>query len=553
MSISQNFGNVSPSLLLDFANTKTLDNRITFTRSTPACHYDGKTTAMAEQNLFINSQDFNTWSIARATLTANTTVAPDGTTTGDTLTQTSTGIYGTPYKSVATSEAIYTQSLYVKAGTASWILLGDENSGKQAWFNVSAGTIGTVTSGTTATITSAGSGWYRCTVTYLLSATTGTFILGIADGDNSTTGTGGTTLIIWGAQLEQRSSATAYTVTTTQPITNYTPRLLTAGANQPRFDHNPTTGESLGLLIEEQRTNLVFRSVYAGGNWTGYGATLAQNYTIAPDASQTACQIFSTGFQTTRIDTGSLTGGTTYAASIWMKSNTSSNQTISLQIGDIQVQSCTVTPQWQRFVGASPPAGSGYDFIDLEGTANDISVWGAQLEQASFATSYIPTTGAAATRTADSARMTGTNFSSWFNQAEGTIYAEASSFINGTSIGRAVEIASSSSTTTMTVGFRSEQTWVEAYYLPNPYIDSYSTGGLNSKISFAYATLSAAFAIDGTTSTTSGVVYSYGQNATRLAFGSQNAASSQILNGWLKKVAYYPICITNTQLAALTS
>ena len=41
-----------PSLLLDFANSKTLDPRITYTRASTATYYDGKTTAVAEQNLF---------------------------------------------------------------------------------------------------------------------------------------------------------------------------------------------------------------------------------------------------------------------------------------------------------------------------------------------------------------------------------------------------------------------------------------------------------------------------------------------------------------------
>jgi hypothetical protein len=175
MSIQANFPAVKPSLLLDFANTKQLDNRITFTRSTPAVYYDGKTTAMAEQNLYTSSQQFANWNNARISTTTDTTVAPDGTTTGDTITQASTSTYGTPYQQITTSAATYTQSIYVKAGTASWILLGEENSGKRAWFNVSAGTVGSVAAGVTATITSAGSGWYRCIVTYTLSATAGIF------------------------------------------------------------------------------------------------------------------------------------------------------------------------------------------------------------------------------------------------------------------------------------------------------------------------------------------------------------------------------------------
>jgi hypothetical protein len=52
------------------------------------------------------------------------------------------------------------------------------------------------------------------------------------------------------------------------------------------------------------------------------------------------------------------------------------------------------------------------------------SATSAQLEAGSFATSYIPTTTAAATRAADVATITGTAFSSWYRQDEGTVYWE---------------------------------------------------------------------------------------------------------------------------------
>jgi hypothetical protein len=60
-----------------------------------------------------------------------------------------------------------------------------------------------------------------------------------------------------------------------------------------------------------------------------------------------------------------------------------------------------------------------------DGTSG-IYLWGAQLEAASFPTSYIPTTTATVTRSADVASITGTNFSSWYRQDEGTLYAEGS-------------------------------------------------------------------------------------------------------------------------------
>jgi hypothetical protein len=90
MSISANFPNVRPSLLLDFANSQQLDSRITFSRSTTAPYYDGKTSVLAEQNLLLQSQQIGTsgWGLVNVTTTLNTTVAPDGTTTASTVTGT---------------------------------------------------------------------------------------------------------------------------------------------------------------------------------------------------------------------------------------------------------------------------------------------------------------------------------------------------------------------------------------------------------------------------------------------------------------------------------
>jgi hypothetical protein len=61
-------------------------------------------------------------------------------------------------------------------------------------------------------------------------------------------------------------------------------------------------------------------------------------------------------------------------------------------------------------------------------------VWGLQVEAGAFPTSYIPTTASTVTRSADLADMTGTNFSSWYNQSEGTLYADLNNITTRTSL-----------------------------------------------------------------------------------------------------------------------
>jgi hypothetical protein len=70
--------------------------------------------------------------------------------------------------------------------------------------------------------------------------------------------------------------------------------IQTAATDAPRFDHNPTTGESLGLLVEEQRTNLLLRSEeFDDASWTknqlqAFGSGSIANAISSPSGSITA-------------------------------------------------------------------------------------------------------------------------------------------------------------------------------------------------------------------------------------------------------------------------
>ena len=178
MAIQSNFPAIKPSLLLDFANTKQLDPRITYTRASTATFYNGVTTAMAEQNLAPRSQelsDTSVWSTQAITVTANTSVAPDGTTTADTITASATAathfLFFGSYPTVAIGIQLGC-SVYAKAGTNNFFQLTVLNQANTyANFDLSTGTIGTTGSNVSSvTMTSVGSGWYRCS--FVITSTT---------------------------------------------------------------------------------------------------------------------------------------------------------------------------------------------------------------------------------------------------------------------------------------------------------------------------------------------------------------------------------------------
>jgi hypothetical protein len=565
MSVQSNYPNLRPSLLLDFANTRQLDSRVTFTRSTPAVYYDGKTTAMAEQNLLLQSQTFNTtWAVNAASITADSTTAPDGTTTADTLTSAGTDACLT-YQAKPTSSS-GTISCYIKKGTSNYAYMYVDNpslTGNAAFFDINTGVIGSYSGAfTSASIVSVGNGWYRCIATF--SGISGTNVgFGVCDTSSSTPCTSGRTIYIWGAQIEQRSTATAYTATTTQPITNYIPVLLTAGGNQARFDHNPTTGESLGLLIEEQRTNLLtYSEQFNTGSWVASGSTIYSNYAIAPDANLTADRLYMANNSQTPYQLFNFANGVTYTFSCYVKRTWSTNQVFRLakfQTAQALSSDFTATSDWQRFtftiVGNGDALSSSVYFsVGSSGASADILIWGAQLEVGSFATSYIATTSASATRTADVASMTGTNFSSWYNQAEGTLYAE-SLFNSGSITTDQLIIAVDANTN----GYRNKiSRYNGSVYGTTTNGSAQADIGLGSansqntlyKSSYVYKTNDFSGTVNsGTVATDSSGTVPTGLSQALIG----KSASGEYLNGTIRKLAYYPFRVTNTQLQALTS
>jgi hypothetical protein len=194
------------------------------------------------------SQEFDAagWAPTNTTVTADTTAAPDGTTTADTLTATATTGQHLLQRSVTIPAGTFTVSIFAKSGTTDFIQLTLGGFAGFANFDLSTGAVGTTSGLVSSSITLDANGFYRCSITFV-NVSSSTFVVAITDSSTATrlntwTALGTETVLIWGAQLEQRSAVTAYTPTTTQPITNYIPVLQTASANVARFDHNPVNG-----------------------------------------------------------------------------------------------------------------------------------------------------------------------------------------------------------------------------------------------------------------------------------------------------------------------
>jgi hypothetical protein len=400
------------------------------------------TIGWSPHNLCLQSQTFTTtWDDNDGTTSADTTVAPDGTTTGDTYTQGASGQINQVSITVL-SGAQYTASIYAKQGTATWVRFHFETTSNTnlAWFNLSTGAVGTVSLGS-ASIESMGSGWYRLSISGLTGGTSATVEFIAATGDNSHTRDNGKTAVLWGAQLNRGHTPTAYIATTTAA----------------KIGLPISYGE--GLLVEPAATNLYLRSQEAdNAYWTKTNSSIAANSTAAPDGSTTADTLTSTSTSNARygVNVTGLTNDGTHTHSVYAKAGTASWLALVSQyagdgsstatwfnlgsgtVGTVQSQitSASITSVgdgWYRcshtYTNGTGASTTHEIYVtDGDNTGNvtngvNIYVWGAQVELGSVATSYIPTVAATATRAVDDIEVLTSAFN--FSATVGTIYCKA--------------------------------------------------------------------------------------------------------------------------------
>ena len=464
------------SLDLNFAKYKNIGSLVTFTRASSGTFVgsDG-VLRTAVTNLSLRSEKLDEagqWSVigSGATLTATTDVAaPNGAMTAWTLTssgaaaqiqQAPTGISG----------ATYTGSFYIRrrSGTGTVNIRVSEN-------------INTPLVGVT-------SEWQRFSFTATSTSTTirlGVNLSGIADAVD-----------LWGAQLEQSATVGEYIPTTS--VIN----------SAPRFDHNPTTGESLGLLVEEARTNVLLNS-----------ATLStQSVTVA--AAANTLSFYGTG-------TVTLTGVSTAGPLV----GTGANNRVSL----------TFTPT------------VGVLILTVSG-----SVTNAQLEAGAFPTSYIPTTTATVTRAADVASIgSGSAFTSWMTSFdENTFFIEYNKPPALTTQGYLIEGHESSTLRGLSAGLEPGQ-------VPRITIRHGSSRHDTVGTMAAYLTgtnrIAAGTSASGSASASNGVIYTGGTTTqsdwtarSAISIGRRGAFNTNFANTPIRRLTFWPTRLGGEVLQRIT-
>ena len=264
-----------------------------------------------------------------------------------------------------------------------------------------------------------------------------------------------------------------YTATATNPlrilgwngfngsIDNVSVKEVLSGYDTPRLDYSDSSCPS--LLLEPQSTNLIeYSEDFNNSDWTEFNSTVTSNSIISPDGTLNATKLTEdTSNSTHRIyDTIIVSGtGVTYTQSVFAKSGGNGrylrmfrgsptynyaafnldNGTVAESGGSNLISakveeypngwykcSSTFTTQFSSIASYYGIQDGGSDSYTGDGTSS-IYIWGAQLEELSYPTSYIPTNGAVATRLADECNSAGT--SDTFNDSEGVLFAEISAWL----------------------------------------------------------------------------------------------------------------------------
>jgi len=352
--------------------------------------------------------------------------------------------------------------------------------------------------------------------------------------------------------------------------------LQTAAANTPRFDYDPVTHTAKGILIEENRTNLILYSEQIdNAAWVKGNIVVSANATTSPSGTTTAELMAANtvnSMHPTNITGITQTSGTVYTMSYFAKaggisgiySGISSVGAITVNLNTCSMISSDIGPiysvtsvgnGWCRIIETYTSNGNLPYFILYNGGltfAGDgisgVYIWGFQIEQGSFATSYIPTTTAAATRASDSLSIP---VGSWYSPSS----SWASVFQTNTQSTQSTIEGSGPCSTSASLPKLTKI--LQTVSLTRPCVGSIVSQSISPATS--NSVIKAAFSYDTTSSSlsTNGLTAAAGSAAgsgppTVYKIGGAEDGISEFINGYIQKIKYYPLRATDTQLQLMS-
>jgi hypothetical protein len=337
--------------------------------------------------------------------------------------------------------------------------------------------------------------------------------------------------------------------------------------------------------VEEQRTNsLTYSEDFTNAAWVPLLAAVTGNAIAAPDGATTADKLVSNNASQGQIThTVAMAASTVFTYSVFAKKaewnflllrlrgndgvdsgayfNLTSGLVGTVESGNTATIQALANGWYRCSVARTSGAGATAPRQRLIATNADntwsigdgtsgIYLWGAQLEAGAFPTSYIPTTATAVTRSADVASITGSAFSSWYRQDEGTVFAEGRP-VNGGVVTVADDGSFSNRKPQINLGAFGN---TDIYYITaGAGVASFSqasSASVMNRWATAYATDNFGFAANGSAPTqdSSGALPS-GNNALRLGRFHDGSGCA---NGPIKRICFFPQRLPNSTLQNIT-
>jgi len=440
----------NPTLDLDPANPETLDV-ITATRASVATRTlpDGSI-ALAEQDTvrvdytqgaeltptkfqLVPHTDFSTahWAYLNGTVvTTDTTLNPDGATAKKF--SAANGVSSSSVRSIIstpTTSNTYTLSWYAKSAgfDESMVRIDAGGATIQGSVNLLTGAVTLQTGSALDSISSeaVSGGWFRISMTFSLSGAGGSIMTRFYPTySNGYYGDGSSGVYLAQPQLEESTTASSFVENTTG-----SPKFITGATFGPRVPM---------ILVEPSATNLIpYSEDFSQSAWSKNNVTLSSGFS-APDGSMNASKLEANATDSSLQNTFTVASGTTYSVSFYLKTISGSLET-AIGLGSPgfpqnegeggRYKNITVTDEWQRFTltstaDANAATGISFGGFSSFSTGEEVYIWGAQLETG-IATSYIPTSGSTAQRAKDDLVISGSAFTDFYNQSEGTFYVES--------------------------------------------------------------------------------------------------------------------------------
>ena len=542
------------------------------------------------KNLLGYTEDFSNayWTKFRSSIGVSTT-APNGLQTADKLVPqnglASGGIYNTACAVVAGGS--YTASVYAKAAELGFVFVvlnvRGSSTSQAVCVNLATGARSNEGASGTYSAVDAGNGWWRISCTGPATNTIGyleVYPLAAAGSVNSYTGDGTSGIYIWGAQLSDSASLDSYS-----PV--YGAAVTSAAYYGPRRDFDGATLACKGLLVEEQRTNLLlYSAAFDNVYWTPFDVVVSGAAIASPAGSTTTNKIVPNSTSAVHaIRSSSISSGGSRVISVYVYPDGFTKFAVQENYGQTSFAAFDCTGAGSLLASAGGGSGativklaSGWYRVTMPATqatnytaaffvlpdsytsgsiagswsgdgVKGIYLWGAQTEDGAFPTSYIPTGASTVTRSADVASVSTQAFP--YSATEGTVVVNASSpciaaianmitLDNGTTQERIRLLTDVASVKTIVT----ESNTTQANLSPGS-----ATANTPFKFAVAYKVNDFAAVVNGSAAATDAAGNVPVVNIAR--FGADS--SGNYLNGHIRQITYLPRRISNTELQQRTS